>query len=319
MPNNIEIKRLKKSFGDLRAVDDFSLQVEGGELFGLIGPDGAGKTTLIRILVGLMLADQGSAAVGGFEVERDTARVKQIIGYMPQRFSLYSDLTVEENLDFYADLFHVPVAERSKSKERLMKFSRLAPFVHRRAEKLSGGMKQKLALCCTLIHRPDILFLDEPTTGVDPLSRREFWSLLDSLQAEGKTIFVTTAYMDEAVRCDRVALMFEGKLMAVDTPENLREIYPFELLEVQLTEPVLNLPLVKELPQVRSVQVFGDRLHVGVTAAEAARQAVERELAAKVGGTVKARAIDPSLEDVFVELIGSWKKRFSRDSGSGGD
>ena len=319
MKNDIQIEGLKKSFNTLRAIDDFSLGVESGELFGLIGPDGAGKTTLIRILVGLMLADQGRAMVGGFDLTRELARVKELIGYMPQRFSLYPDLTIEENLRFYADLFRVPGTQRTRRLERLMQFSRLTPFMDRRAEKLSGGMKQKLALCCTLIHQPEILFLDEPTTGVDPLSRREFWSLLGSLQTEGKTIFVTTAYMDEAVRCDRVGLMFDGKLMAVDTPERLREIYPFELLEVQLVEPVLNLPLVRGLPRVRSVQVFGDRLHVGVTQAEAARGSIERALAAQTGSPVKVRTIDPGLEDVFVELIGSLKEQSPQVSGKEGE
>ncbi|MBN2290086.1 MAG: ABC transporter ATP-binding protein [Candidatus Glassbacteria bacterium] len=315
----VQVAGLQKSFGNLKAVDDFSLELGQGELFGLIGPDGAGKTTLIRILVGLMLADGGSASVGGFDVVRERARVKEIIGYMPQRFSLYPDLTLEENLRFYADLFQVPEAERRARQQRLMQFSRLEPFLGRRAGQLSGGMKQKLALSCTLIHQPEILFLDEPTTGVDPLSRREFWSLLDSLQAEGKTIVVSTAYMDEAVRCDRVGLMFTGRLMAVDTPERLRKTYPFDLLEVELDEPVLNLQLIKGLPRVRSVQVFGDRLHVGVAEAQAAAASLERELSQRAVGPVRVRRIEPCLEDVFVELIGSWKERISRDPDKRGE
>jgi ABC-2 type transport system ATP-binding protein len=307
MEFDIQIERLEKSFGPQKAVDGLDLQVERGELFGLIGPDGAGKTTLLRLLVGLLEADSGSARVGGYDVKADLYRIKEIIGYMPQRFSLYQDLTVEENFRFYGDLFQVPAAERRTRQERLLGFSRLGPFRDRRAGALSGGMKQKLALSCTLIHTPRILFLDEPTTGVDPVSRREFWDLIGQLNRDGITVLVSTAYMDEAARCNRVGLMFGGKLMAVEKPEKMPDLYPCRMLEVKLDDPVSRLGLVESLPGVCSVQVFGDRLHVGVKEVEQTVGDIERALREKGVESFSIRAIQPGIEDVFVELIRTWQ------------
>lgn len=303
MEYDIQIEDMRKAFGPVRAVDGLSLEVRRGELFGLVGPDGAGKTTLIRILVGLMLADSGKAAVGGEDVVSGREAVKALIGYMPQRFSLYQDLTVEENLRFYGDLFQFFGPAREARHEQLLGFSRLGPFRARRAGALSGGMKQKLALSCALIHTPRILFLDEPTTGVDPVSRREFWDLLVQLRDSGVTLLVTTAYMDEAARCDRVGLMFNGRLMAVDSPAELPDIYPHELLEVRLDEPVSRLAAVRSATGVKSVQVFGDKLHVGVEESAAAGEAIRVSLE-RAGAVVgEIRRIRPTVEDVFVELM----------------
>lgn len=312
MEPEIVIDRLSKSFGGVRALEGLSLDAGCGELFGLIGPDGAGKTTLIRVLVGLMLADSGNASVGGMDVVTGREAIKEMIGYMPQRFSLYQDLTVEENMRFYGDLFKVSDTERGKRREQLLRFSRLGPFRDRRAGALSGGMKQKLALSCALIHTPRVLFLDEPTTGVDPVSRREFWDLLDRLREDGMTILVTTAYMDEAARCDRVALMYEGRLLAVDTPERLPDRFPRDLLEVALDEPVEKAGLLRAIPGVRSVQVFGDRLHVAVE--HAARAEKDIRLALERDGATPRRIgkIRPGVEDLFVELIREREERNDR-------
>ena len=303
MNYDIQIEKLSKNFGDLQAVAEIDLKVARRELFGLIGPDGSGKTTLIRILVGLMRADKGSARVGGLDVATELFKIKENIGYLSQRFSLYPDLTVMENIRFYGDLFQVKKGEMREREKQLLAFSRLEPFTNRRAGALSGGMKQKLALCCTLIHVPRILFLDEPTTGVDPVSRREFWDLLDDLRNKGTTIFVSTAYMDEAARCDRVGLMYAGKLMAVDIPDKIPEKYPYHLLEVILAEPVTKTHLLESLPGVRSVQVFGDRLHVGVDRLEGIEDKITKALEAQVVTRPELRQIRPGLEDVFVELI----------------
>ena len=303
MEYDIQIEGVEKSYGETEAVRNVTLSVEKGELFGLIGPDGAGKTTLIRIMVGLIKADSGSVLVGGLDVARNLFRIKEIIGYLSQRFSLYPDLTVQENIRFYGQLFQVSKEELKEREKKLLAFSRLESFRDRRAGALSGGMKQKLALCCSLIHTPRILFLDEPTTGVDPVSRREFWDILSELQQAGTTVFVSTAYMEEATRCDRVGLMFEGQLMALDSPKKLPESYPYSMLEVRVAEPVAKVSLLVELPIVRSVQVFGDRLHVGVDKVEEAGKMIEELISGKVGEAVGFREIEPGLEDVFVELI----------------
>lgn len=218
----ISIRSLTKRFGKLVAVDHLDLEIPRGEVFGLVGPDGAGKTTTLRILCGLADPDSGEATLAGHDVRQHPDRVKDSIGYMSQRFGLYGDLTVDENTDFYADLFGIPQAQRERLLPQLLDMTRMAPFRRRRAAALSGGMKQKLALMCTLLHRPQILLLDEPTNGVDPVSRRDFWVILQQLRGEGITIFLTTAYLDEAERCDRVGLMYKGRLLRCAPPESLR-------------------------------------------------------------------------------------------------
>ena len=218
----IQTKDLTRRFGDLAAVDHLNLAVEAGEIFGLVGPDGAGKTTTLRLLCGLMDPTEGGAMVAGYDVTRDPQAVKDRIGYMAQKFGLYQDLTVEENMDFYADLFGIFGEERAELEQRLLRMTRMEPFRDRRAGQLSGGMKQKLSLMCTLLHKPEIMFLDEPTNGVDPVSRRDFWTILYQLLKDGITIFMTTAYLDEAERCNRVGLMHHGKLIRCDSPEALK-------------------------------------------------------------------------------------------------
>jgi ABC-2 type transport system ATP-binding protein len=219
----IETRDLTRRFGDLVAVDHLNLAVERGEIFGLVGPDGAGKTTTLRMLCGLMDPSEGSASVAGYDVVRNPQAVKDQIGYMAQRFGLYQDLTVEENMTFYADLFGIMGREREELSAGLLRMTRMEPFRARQAGRLSGGMKQKLALMCTLLHRPQILFLDEPTNGVDPVSRRDFWAILYQLLKDGITVFMTTAYLDEAERCNRVGLMHRGKLIRCEAPEALRQ------------------------------------------------------------------------------------------------
>jgi len=234
----IEIRDLTRRFGGITAVDHLNLSVSAGEIFGLVGPDGAGKTTTLRILCGLMNPTEGSARVAGHDVEKDPRAVKDQIGYMAQRFGLYGDLTVEENMFFYADLFGIVGAERRELTGQLLHMTRMEPFRGRQAGRLSGGMKQKLALMCTLLHKPQILFLDEPTNGVDPVSRRDFWAILYQLLKEGITVFMTTAYLDEAERCNRVGLMNHGKLIRCDTPERLRAAAGVDSLEAVFVQTI---------------------------------------------------------------------------------
>jgi len=234
----IEIRGLTRRFGTLTAVDRLDLTVEKGEIFGLVGPDGAGKTTTLRVLCGLMDPSEGTAIVAGHDVMRDPQAVKDQIGYMAQRFGLYADLTVQENMDFYADLFDITGAERARLTAELLRMTRMEPFRGRQAGRLSGGMKQKLALMCTLLHKPQILFLDEPTNGVDPVSRRDFWAILYQLLKDGITIFMTTAYLDEAERCNRVGLMHRGRLIRCAPPEAMKRETGTETLEAAFIKTI---------------------------------------------------------------------------------
>jgi ABC-2 type transport system ATP-binding protein len=302
--NAIEVTGLRKTFGALTAVEGVDFQVRPGEIFGLVGPDGAGKTTTMRLLAGLIDPDAGSMRVGGYDVQHETEAMQRQIGYMPQRFSLYGDLTVAENMRFYATIYHVPRAERLARQQRLLEFSRLEPFLQRQAQYLSGGMKQKLALACVLMHTPRVLFLDEPTTGVDPVSRRDFWKILYTLLQEGVTLFVSTPYMDEAERCTRVALMNKGRLILCDTPARLKEHLPGEMLEV-IVEPLRPAKkILARMPGVRDVQLFGDRLHVQVANAAAAEPAITAALTTDGMTLGGMRRVAPGLEDVFVSLLG---------------
>jgi ABC-2 type transport system ATP-binding protein len=294
---------LSKAFGRLAAVDGLDLQVGHGEIFGLVGPDGAGKTTTIRMLCGVLPPTSGEASVAGFDVVRRPEEVKRRIGYMSQRFGLYGDLTVSENLAFFARLHHVPPAERRRREPELLEFSRLTPFRARLAQHLSGGMRQKLALACTLIHTPKVLFLDEPTTGVDPVSRREFWAILYSLLKRGVTIFVSTPYLDEAERCTRVALIERGRLLLCDTPQALKARMRGELLEIVARPQRAARELLSQMPEVLGVQVFGERLHVWAAGAQQAGEAIRERLAAGRVAVSGLRQIPPGLEDVFVSVI----------------
>jgi ABC-2 type transport system ATP-binding protein len=284
-------------------VNKLDLEVRHGEVFALVGPDGAGKTTLIRLLCGVLTPDAGEAVVAGFDVVADPERVKTRIGYMPQRFSLYGDLTVMENLQLYAGLHEVPPKEFPHKAEHLLADFRLSPFQSRLAQHLSGGMKQKLALVCTLIHEPEVLLLDEPTTGVDPVSRQQFWRILYDLNRRGITIFVSTPYMDEAERAAHVGLMNQGRIIATGSPASLRALMEGEILEVVAEPQAAAKNVLRGHPSVRSLEVFGDRLHVLVPSAEA-QGGLESALAA-AGVTLKSiRQIPPSLEDVFVARLG---------------
>ena len=290
-------------FGAIHAIDDVSFSVRPGELFGLVGPDGAGKTTLLRMLAGVLNPNGGDAQLHGVSVVSDPESVKHEIAYMPQRFGLYTDLTVMENLVFYADLYQVPRRERPARLERLFHFSNLEPFRDRLAGALSGGMKQKLALSCALIHMPKILLLDEPTFGVDPISRRDLWLIVHEMVEEGVTAVVSTAYMDEAERFDRVALLHEGRLLALDTPVALQQALAGEVLVVEVDKPRTARDLLKHDAQVRRATLFGDKLHVTVTSAAADAPRIEQVLRTAGLSVLSIARADASLEDVFIERM----------------
>ena len=256
----INCQSINKSFGIAKAIDNLSFEVNEGEIFGIIGPDGAGKTTLFRILTTLILADSGTATVDGLDVVRDYKQIRNRIGYMPGKFSLYQDLTIEENLEFFATIFRTTIKENYYLIEDIYK--QIEPFKTRRAGKLSGGMKQKLALSCALIHKPKVLFLDEPTTGVDPVSRKEFWEMLKRLKAQGITILVSTPYMDEAKLCDRIAFIQNGKILSINTPEKIIANFPYKIYAVEAENNYEILKQLRQNPSVKSVFSFGDSLHV---------------------------------------------------------
>ena len=299
----IRARGLRKRFGGLTAVDGIDLEAKPGEILGLVGPDGAGKTTTMRMLCGILDPTEGEAQVAGFDVRHQPEQVKRRIGYMPQRFSLYADLTVSENMLFFANIYHVPRAERIRREQELLEFSRLGPFRTRLAGDLSGGMKQKLALACTLVHTPTVLFLDEPTTGVDPVSRRDFWKILYSLLREGVTLFVSTPYMDEAERCNRVALMDRGRLLLCDTPDALRLRMNGDLLEIVAEPQRQAKEALSARPDVLGVQVFGDRLHVWVNNAADDEPVLRAALAQRQIAVTSCRRVLPGIEDVFVSVV----------------
>jgi ABC-2 type transport system ATP-binding protein len=300
----IQTRGLVKTYEAVRAVDGLDLTVGRGEVFGLIGPDGAGKTTTMRMLAGVLAPDEGEAMVLGEDVLKNPERVKERIGYMSQRFGLYEDLTVAENIDFYADLYLVGKKEREVRFKRLMEFSRLAPFLGRLAGKLSGGMKQKLGLACALIHTPEVLLLDEPTNGVDPVSRREFWKILYDLLSEGVTIFISTPYMDEADRCHRVGIMEKGRLLVSDTPDGIRKRMRTRIIEITCADPKKAVTVLKKMQGVADVVFFGDRIHVSVRSEKPDESSIRKLLETDDIGPRTVKAIKPSLEDVFFELSG---------------
>lgn len=300
MAGAVDIERISKSYGELRALKEVSLSVDDGELFGLIGPDGAGKSTLFRILTTLLLPDAGVARVKGKDVVRDYRSIRETVGYMPGQFSLYPDLSVEENLQFFATIF----GTRIETNYDLIKdiYQQIEPFKDRRAGALSGGMKQKLALSCALIHRPEVLFLDEPTTGVDPVARNELWDMLKKLKEHGITLFVSTPYMDEARKCDRIAFLQKGELLMTDTPDGVEGNFPHPLYAVRAGSIASLIPELRTHPQVYSVFPFGQYLHV------AAGQQLDREelkayLEEKGYQDVEVFRAEAGIEDTFMELL----------------
>lgn len=299
----ITTEALTRRFGSVTAVDGVSLEVRPGEIFGLLGPDGAGKTTLFRMLATVLPPTSGEAQIAGIPIGAGAEQVKARTGYMPQAFSLYGDLTVLENLRFVADVYGVPRGQFAPRLERLLAASSLGPFVDRRAEHLSGGMRQKLALAASLIHEPQVLLLDEPTTGVDPVSRREFWQILYDLNARGMTVLVATPYMDEAERCTRVALMHRSRILDVDTPAAMKTRLEGIVIEVIASPRRQALELARALPDVRQATVFGHALHL-VASDAGAQPRIARALR-EAGLTVeRVQVIATSLEDVFVSLMG---------------
>ena len=298
----LSLRALTRSFGDRTAVAALTLDVAQGELFGIVGPDGAGKTTTLRMLAGVLRPSSGEALVAGVDAARHPEAVKPHIAYMAQRFGLYEDLTVRENLDFYADLYRVPRSERAARLERLYAFSRLGAFEDRLAGHLSGGMKQKLSLSCCLVHRPKVLLLDEPTFGVDPISRRELWLILHEMVAQGVTIVVSTSYLDEAERCDRVVLLDEGRTLALDEPRRLQASLAGSLVAVRSPRPREVRDLLRADARVRSAVLFGEHVHALVDR-EAAVERVRSILRDAGAEEHDVREIEPSLEDVFIHLV----------------
>ncbi len=299
--NAIEIQSVTKKFGERIVVDAVTLQIQQGEMFALVGPDGAGKTTVIRMLCGITTPTSGELTVQGFDVRRHPEEVRKRIGYLSQKFSLYGDLTIDENIEFFAEIHGV--RDYKTRRNELLEFTRLTPFRTRLAEKLSGGMKQKLALACTLVHTPEVIFLDEPTTGVDPVSRRDFWKVLSSLLKTGITIVMTTPYLDEAERCSHVGLMNEGKLLMADTPQNLRKVMKGEIVELVCSNIRRSFSLLKRNAAVKEVQAFGDRLNLLVEQANRDMPRIVAQLKDNAIEVAEWRIIPPSLENIFISLL----------------
>ncbi len=300
---SIQINNLTKTFGKLTAVKDLSLEVKTGEIFGLVGPDASGKTTTLRMLCGILPPDAGEATVAGCDIRKETESLKEKVGYLPQRFGLYGDLTVLENIHFYADLYHVPKNRRTERVERLLQFANLKPFGKRKAQDLSGGMKQKLGLICALIHTPQVLFLDEPTTGVDPLSRRDFWIILYDLLKEGVTILFSTSYLDEAERCSRVGMIYQGELLIVDTPSAVKAQMKGTILELRTEDNQRSMRFLERVEVLRGSVLSGDKIHVIVEDPQAGEQVIREVLKAKGMRVLDLMVVRPSLEDAFVSMV----------------
>ena len=296
----IKIENISKAYGKVKALDDLNIHVQKGQLYGLIGPDGAGKTTLFRILTSLLIPNSGTASLMGYDCVKDYKDIRNIVGYMPGNFSLYLDLSVEENLNFFATIFNTTIEENYHLIEDIYKM--LEPFKHRRAGDLSGGMKQKLALSCALIHKPDVLLLDEPTTGVDPVSRKEFWEMLKKLQAGGLTTFVSTPFLDDAQLCDEVALIQNGKILSVDTPQNIANSYPHKLWKVVTHNNYASLNALHHMPNAISSFAFGDSVHLAtediINQSDIHNHLQKADIMAETIEQIK-----PSIEDTFMELM----------------
>jgi len=299
----VQAGNLTRRFGEVTAVDHLDLEIEKGEIFGLVGPDGAGKTTTLRLFCGLLDPTEGQVRVDRLDVSRETFAVKDRIGYMAQRFGLYTDLTVEENMKFYADLFGIDADRRKTLTAELLEMTRMAPFQKRAAGKLSGGMKQKLALMCTLLHKPEVLFLDEPTNGVDPVSRRDFWAILYQLVKDGMTVCITTAYLDEAERCNRVGLMHQGRIIRCAPPEALRTRMEEPCYQVTVDDLRKTRECLQKLAGIISVEPAGATLHLFLSPSQTSTAMLDKELEKNGLGPAVFKEIVPSLEDVFIALI----------------
>ncbi len=301
--SDVILSNIKKTYnkGEVEAVKNVSFSVEKGELFGLIGPDGAGKTSLFRILTTLLLPDGGKASVNGFDVVKDYKTIRKKVGYMPGKFSLYQDLTVEENLTFFATVFNTSIEENYELIRDI--YIQIEPFKNRRAGKLSGGMKQKLALCCALIHRPTVLFLDEPTTGVDAVSRKEFWEMLKRLKKQGITILVSTPYMDEAMLCERIALIQNGEILSINTPEKIIDGFPDQLYAIKAEKMGMVLKDIRQFENVQSCNSFGEYHHLTFKQDNKAEKQLKEWLANRNHQNVEIQAIKPTIEDCFIQLM----------------
>ncbi len=301
---SVEVRGLGRKFGDFTAVNDISFDVRAGEIFGFLGPNGAGKTTTIRMLCGILSPTSGEGTVAGCDLRTEPERIKQHIGYMSQRFSLYEDLTVEENIDFFGGIYRIPAGRKRERKEWVLSMSGLSGHEKRKVAVLSGGWKQRLALGCAILHEPPILFLDEPTSGVDPISRRRFWDLIHGLSAGGVTVFVTTHYMDEAEYCDRIGLIYRGELTALGTPAEMKEkLMKEQVVEIRCSRPLEAVSILGKLPDVRGAALFGNGVHA-VAVGEADAVSLLREPLEAAGISVeRIGRIAPTLEDVFVSLV----------------
>ncbi len=301
---SIDVSNLSKNYAGENALRGVSFSIEQGNLYGIIGADGAGKTTLLRILVTLISADSGSASLMGNDVTKDLQKIRSEIGYMPQKFSLYQDLTVKENMMFFADVYGVKAKERKERMDRLLDFSRLKNFQNRRAANLSGGMKQKLALSCALIHTPRLLILDEPTTGVDPVSRKEFWDILKELRKQGITIIVSTPYMDEATMCDSLMIMHKGEILRIGSPSELIDSYPFDIYKVENEDYTINCPQDTKVPQgLVLMYPSGGAVHAVVRKEIQSNEELFEKIKGLLGTTVKVCKIKPGIEDLFFLLV----------------
>ena len=302
---SIQTKNLTKTFDSITAVKNLNLEVKSGEIFGLVGPDASGKTTTLRMLCGILPPDSGEAKVAGCDIRKEAEPLKEKVGYLPQRFGLYGDLTVLENIHFYADLYQVPKRERKGRIERLLRFANLEPFGKRKGQDLSGGMKQKLGLICALIHTPQILFLDEPTTGVDPLSRRDFWIILYDLLKEGVTILFSTSYLDEAERCNRIGLIYQGELLIANTPSGVKAQMGGTILELRMDNYQRGIKMLEGIELLRSIVLSGDKIHVLVDDPMKGEEVVRKTLQTHGMQILGLTAVRPSLEDVFVSMVRS--------------
>jgi len=309
MENNISVsvRRLEKKFGDFTAVNHVDFDVRRGEIFGFLGPNGAGKSTTIRMLCGILSPTSGSGNVGGYDILNEQEKIKQNIGYMSQKFSLYDDLTVEENINFYSGIYNVP--DKKKRKEEIVKKAQLENRMGKLTKTLSGGTKQTLALVCSVIHRPKIIFLDEPTSGVDPITRNTFWGIIKGLAEKGVTVFVTTHYMDEAENCDRMALIYKGNIIAMGTPVEMKtKFMKNEILEIYAPDPEPWSEKIASLDGVKETSLFGSGIHAVVTDSTRARTGIERAFDEARVKEYNVNKIPPSLEDVFVSLIENYKE-----------